>query len=111
MAVYKKTYRSYDGPLTPAWSRFLILPRYSFEEMRRSRFYSTFFMATMINPIVCALIIYLRHNLSALESLDINPASIVSIDSGFFLFFLGFQGILAFFVTAFRGPGLARRIQ
>ncbi|MCP5119197.1 MAG: hypothetical protein GY953_51000 [bacterium] len=106
MAVYKKTYSRYDGPLTASWSRFLILPRFGFEEMRRSRFYSTFFLATMIGPVVCALIIYLRHNLSALESLDINPAAIVSIDANFFLFFLGLQSMLAFFVAAFRGPGL-----
>ena len=29
MAVYKKAYRGYDGPLTPAWSRFLVIPRYA----------------------------------------------------------------------------------
>ena len=106
MAVYKKTYRRYDGSLTASWSRFLILPRYTFEEMRQSRFYSTFFLATMIGPVVCALIIYLRHNLSALEAMDINPGAIVTINADFFLFFLGLQSMLGFFVTAFRGPGL-----
>ena len=106
MAVYKKTYRRYDGPLTPAWSRFLILPRYTLEEMRRSRFFSIFFLATLICPVVCALIIYLHHNLSALKVLDINPSQILSIDSGFFLFYLGFQSMLAFFLAAFVGPGL-----
>ena len=30
MAVYKRTYAAYQGSFTPAWSRFMILPRYSF---------------------------------------------------------------------------------
>ncbi len=106
MAVYKKTYTRYEGPLTPQWSRFLVLPRYTFEEMRRSRFFTSFFLATLIMPLVCALIIYLHHNFSALELMGINPDQIIAIDSSFFLFFLGFQSMLAFFLTAFVGPGL-----
>ena len=31
MAVYKRTYRGYSGPLTPTWSRFLVLYRFSRE--------------------------------------------------------------------------------
>ena len=37
MAVYKRTYAAYDGALTPAWSRFLILPRYSFARLWQSQ--------------------------------------------------------------------------
>ncbi len=106
MAVYKKSYRRYDGPLTPYWSRFLILARYAFEDMRRLRFFSTFFLGSLLCPVVCALIIYLRHNLSALEVLGLQPDQIVAINSRFFLFYLGFQSMLAFFLTAFVGPGL-----
>ena len=93
MAVYKKSYRGYDGPLTPEWSRFLIVPRYAFEEMRRSRFFTGFFLAALINPLVCALIIYLHHNFSALEVMGIRPDQIVTIDGAFFGFYLGFQVI------------------
>lgn len=106
MAVYKKTYRGYDGPLTPAWSRFLVLPRYTFEEMRQSRFFTSFFLATLVMPLVCALIIYLHHNLSALEVMGLQADQVVAINSKFFLFFLGFQSMVAFFLTAFVGPGL-----
>ena len=35
MAVYKKTYRPYDGELTPSWTRFLVIPRYAFEDMQQ----------------------------------------------------------------------------
>jgi ABC-2 type transport system permease protein len=106
MAVYKKTYRRFDGALTPQWSRFLVLPRYAFEDMRRSRFLTLFFLGTLIMPLVCALVIYLHHNLGALDLLGIKPDQIIAIDSSFFLFFLGFQSMFAFFLTAFIGPGL-----
>ncbi len=106
MAVYRKKYKSYDGPLTPAWSRFLILSRYSLEEMRQSRFYSLLLLGTLLCPLVCALMIYLKHNLSALESLGIPASQVISIDADFFLFFLGFQSMLGFLVAALRGPGL-----
>jgi len=106
MAVYKTTYRRYEGRLTPQWSRFLVLPRHSFEQMHRSRFFSMFFLVSFIWPLVCAFFIYLHHNLSALKLFDIDPSKLIAIDSRFFLFYLGFQSMIAFFMTAFVGPGL-----
>jgi hypothetical protein len=52
MAVYKKTYRPYDGALTPSLTRFLVIPRYAFEEMRKSRFLTIFFLASFIYPLI-----------------------------------------------------------
>ena len=103
MAVFKHAYKGYDGALTPAWSRFLILPRYAFEEMRRKRSYSMFFLVSMIAPLVCALIIYVEHNLSALKMLQVRD--LVEINPRFFLNFLGWQSMMAFFLAAFVGPG------
>ena len=67
MAVYKKTYRPYEGALTLAWSRLLVIPRYAFEDLHRSRFLTVFFIASFIYPLICALIIYVQHNASALR--------------------------------------------
>ncbi|HUE04555.1 MAG TPA: ABC transporter permease subunit [Bryobacteraceae bacterium] len=103
MAVFKHAYKGYDGPLTPAWSRFLILPRYAFEEMRRKRFYSMFFLVSMLGPLICALIIYIEHNLSALKMLRVD--SLIEINARYFQNFLGWQSMLAFFLAAFVGPG------
>ena len=69
MAVFKHAYKGYDGPLTPARSRFLVLPRYAFEEMSRKRFYSMFFLVSMLAPLIFALIIYVEHNLSVVADL------------------------------------------
>ena len=66
MAVYKKTYRPYDGALTSSWGRFLVIPRYAFEDMQRSRFLTIFYIASLIYPLICALLIYIQHNASAL---------------------------------------------
>lgn len=103
MAVFKHAYKGYDGALTPAWSRFLILPRYAFAEMRHKRFYSIFFLVSMLAPLGFALFIYIAHNLSALKMLQIRD--VVSINARFFLNFLGWQSMMAFFVAAFVGPG------
>ena len=62
MAVYRKTYRPYEGALTPSWSRLFVIPRYAFEELRRSRFISLFYVATFIYPLICARLIYVAHN-------------------------------------------------
>jgi ABC-2 type transport system permease protein len=103
MAVFKHAYKGYDGPLTPPWSRFLVLPRYAFEEMRSSRFYSMFFLVSMLAPLIFALTIYIEHNLSALKMLQIRD--VIEINSRFFLNFLGWQSMMAFFMAAFVGPG------
>lgn len=106
MAVYKKTYRRYDGPLTPAWSRFLVPVRYAFEDMRRRRFLSLFFLATLIWPVLCAVTIYLNQNLAALKLFGVNSGQLFNINARFFLTFLGVQSMLAFFLASFVGPGL-----
>jgi ABC-2 type transport system permease protein len=105
MAVYKKTYQTYHGALTPERRRFLVIPRYAFEEMRRSRFLSLFFISTLLWPLVCALVIYLHHNLSALKLLNLDADRLISINSTFFLTYLGIQSMGAFFLATFIGPG------
>ena len=97
MAVYKKTYRPYDGALTSSATRFLVSPRYAFEEMRKSRFLTIFFLASFIYPLIAALIIYVQHNVSALNLLGVQGAGrLISINATFFLNFLGFSGGVAF---------------
>src|SRR5690349_20254861 len=106
MAVYKKTYRPYDGELTASWTRFMVIPRFAFEDMRKSRFLTIFFLASFIYPLIAALIIYVQHNASALNLLGVQNANrLISINATFFLNFLGFQSMLALFLASFTGPG------
>ena len=106
MAVYKHTYRPYDGPLTPLWSRFLVIPHYAYRSVFQSRFFLVFFILCFIPALGCAVIIYLRHNLDALAMLQIPIDQFISIDTDFFLTLLNIQGWLAFVMTIYLGPGL-----
>ena len=106
MAVYKKTYRPYEGELTSSWSRFLVIPRYALADLRSSRFLSLFFIGSFIYPLICALIIYVQHNASALGLLGVQGArGLISINVTFFMNLLGWQSMLALFLAAFVGPG------
>lgn len=109
MAVYKKTYRPYEGELTTSWSRFLVIARYAFEDLHRSRFLNIFFTLSFGYPLVAALIIYVQHNGSVLSLLGagaVGANRLISINVVFFLTLLGWQSMLALFLAAFIGPGL-----
>jgi ABC-2 type transport system permease protein len=105
MAVYRRTYTSYSGPLTPTWSRSLVLFRYSKRKLFRSKLQTALFVLCFFYPLACLLIIYLANNLSFLERFG-NIGAIFHIDNKFFLAFVEIQGVLAFVLTAFTGPGL-----
>jgi len=106
MAVYKKTYRPFEGGLTSRWTRFLVIPRYAFEDLHRSRFLTLFYIATFIYPLICALMIYVQHNVSALGLVGMQGANrLISINVTFFMAVLGWQSMLALFLAAFIGPG------
>jgi ABC-2 type transport system permease protein len=106
LAVYKKTYRPYEGRLTPGWSRLFVLTRYAFQDLRRSKFLTFFYIASFLYPLVCALILYLRHNASAITLLRVDTAKLITVNTTFFAHLLGWQSMLAFFLAAFVGPGL-----
>ena len=105
MAVYRRTYTSYSGALTPAWSRCLVLFRYSRRNLFRSKFQTGFFVLCFFFPLLCLIGIYLAHNLSFLERYS-GSSQLLTIDNKFFFVFITVQGVLAFMLTAFTGPGL-----
>src|SRR5229473_3661484 len=105
MAVYRRTYSSYMGPLTPAWSRCLVLFRYSRRKLFRSKLQTALFVLCFFYPLACLIMIYLAHNLSFLERFEASN-QVLTIDNKFFFFFINVQGVLAFVLTAFTGPGL-----
>jgi ABC-2 type transport system permease protein len=104
VAVYRRSYTSYSGQLTPAWSRSLVLFRYSRKQLFRSKLQTAFFVLCFFYPLASLILIYLAHNLSFLARLEANQS--ISIDNKFFFFFINVQGVLAFVLTAFTGPSL-----
>ena len=77
MAVYKRTYKSYSGGLTSAWSRFMILPRYSYARLFQSKFLIMFLVACFFYPLGCAGFVYLAHNLSFLKTFNIPAGNLI----------------------------------
>jgi ABC-2 type transport system permease protein len=106
MAVYRRTYTSYAGALTPTWSRSLVLFRYSRRKLFKSKLQTVLFVLCFFWPLVCLLFVYAANNLSFLEKIGGVGGSIFKIDNDFFGSFILVQGILAFVLTAFTGPGL-----
>lgn len=109
MAVYKSNYGRYRGELTAAWSRFLILPRYTFREVFKSRGFVAFFTLCFAAPFAGLLMIYLHHNLAALKFLNLPLEQLqqaLPINASFFRWGLNVQGRLCFLMTLFVAPAL-----
>jgi ABC-2 type transport system permease protein len=105
VAVFRRNYKPYAGALTPAWSRCLVLFRYSRRNLFRSKFLTALFVICFFYPALCLMMIYLAHSASFLQEMGV-PAGVVSIDNKFFFRFISVQGVFAFLLTAFAGPGL-----
>ncbi|MGI8743443.1 MAG: hypothetical protein ACR2NN_12905 [Bryobacteraceae bacterium] len=108
MAVYKRAYRGYSGALTPQWSRFLILTRYAYRGLFRSRVLTGMFILCLFPFLFFAAGLYLNHNASAISALQIRVKNnaLIEVNHTLFMSFMGIQFSLAFLMTAFIGPGL-----
>lgn len=105
MAVYRRTYATYSGALSPAWSRWFVMFRYARRSLFRSKFQTALFVVCFFPPLVFLAFIYLANNLAFLQQIGA-PPQILVINNKFFFYFLDVQGVLAFVLTAFAGPGL-----
>src|SRR5262245_57750428 len=109
MAVYEHTYRAYEGAFTaPRW-RFLVIPRYAYRQVFRSRFFVAYMVACFFLPVSAAALIYLRHNVTALDMLHIAGDQFrqaFPIGAFFFRVLMVSQGVLAALLALFMGPSL-----
>lgn len=106
MAVHEQTYRPYRGELTAARTRFLVLPRYCLRDIFRPRLFTALFTVSLVLPLACALLIYVRHNLGLLKALPFQMPPLMVVDAFFFAVFLWLQTVLAFLITLVVMPAL-----
>lgn len=106
MAVYKQNYKRYEGSLTARFWRFTILPRYAFQTVFESRLMTSFFTLCFLPHLIALVLIYLKYNLGALNSLQIQALQLLQIDGNFFLGLFSVQTYLSFLLVTFVGPGL-----
>ena len=109
MAVYEHAYENYAGAMTPAWSRFLILPRYAYADIFASKFFVAFFALCFVCPLVASILVYLQYNTSALAAFRLSVGDLLPINADFFRAIVGIQGMCGFFLTLIVGPPLVAR--
>lgn len=107
MAVRKRAYHGYSGPLTGARTRFLVLFRYSYRNIFSSRLAIAYIVACLLVAVVFGAMIYVSHDVVLLELFRIGPREAGQlVDGSFFYRFIQIELILAFILTAFAAPGL-----
>lgn len=106
MAVYKRTYHAYSGPLTaPRW-RFLVISRYCLRELFQSRIFTGALLLSYIPLLVFAALVYVINSPVAQAALQVPGGPPFGVDNAFFLRFLETTGWLAMLVCAYGAPGL-----
>ncbi len=106
MAVRDRSFHRYAGAVTPRRGRFLVLWRYGRREVFSTKIVTGLFALSFAPALVAAVVIYLRHNLSALAAMELDVADIVPIDANFFYVLLRVQAAFSFLLGALVGPGL-----
>ncbi len=106
MAVYKRNYRAYAGPVRPPRWRWLIIARHCLGEVFASRISTLLFALCLTPTLVWAIFIYLVNSDTARLLLGIDRMPLLAIDGRFFYRILQTQGWLALFLTAWIGPAM-----
>jgi ABC-2 type transport system permease protein len=106
MAVYKRGYRRYSGPLTGPWARFLVLPRYAWRRLYQQRLVLLLTVVAFVWPILCAGFIYLTNHAELLQGLDREFKEFLQVDGRVFSIFMYVQAGFATLLAALAGPGL-----
>ncbi len=106
MAVYKRSYKAYSGPQTPAWSRFTVLTRYGLSRLFDSRMFTAYTVFCFLPFLVGLVVIYFVHSTAAQTLLGLNFRRQLLIDNFFFFQLLVSESWLGFILVAWTAPGM-----
>lgn len=106
MAVYKRNYKSYTGPVSSPSTRWMAITRHSIAQAFSSRISLVLFCLALMPMLVAAVIIYVANSETARSLLAMNGGVMAPINNKFFLGLLEMQSWLALFVTAWIGPAM-----
>jgi ABC-2 type transport system permease protein len=109
MAVYKRRYKVYQGGFTPAWSRFVVLTRYSLSTLFTSRLFTGYFVICFIPLLVGIAYIYVAHSSIAQAIMGIRVNGSWGINNLWFATMLQAQTGLGFVLVAWAAPGMITR--
>jgi ABC-2 type transport system permease protein len=107
VAVYDRSYRAYEGPITPRARRFFVITRHALVDAFRSKLVTLTFTTAFLPLIGAALWMYLHHNVRALAALKLASEALPPIDAVFFLAVMSWQSFLfGGVLTLLIGPAL-----
>lgn len=106
MAVYKRTYKAYNGTLTPAWSRFTVLSRYGLRNLFASRPFTAFTVLCFVPFVGWLIATYVVHSTTAQLVFGIRIGNGSVVNNLWFLSFLFAEAWMGFILAAWGGPGM-----
>jgi len=106
MAVYKRSYKPYEGTITSDRWRFLVLTRYGFSGLFDSRVFTGAFVLSFVPFLLAFATIYLAHNTTIRAMLQMRGPGPVEVNNYFFLFVLAAQSWVSFLLITWQGPQL-----
>jgi ABC-2 type transport system permease protein len=106
MAVYRRGYQRYQGPLKSHRARFMVLPHFAWRRLYQQRSVLMLTVVALIWPLLCAIFIYLSNNAELLKGLGQGFTKFIQVNGDFFLVFMNVQSTFAVFLAAIAGPGL-----
>ena len=106
MAVYKRTYHAYAGPITPQRWRFLVITRFCAREVFRSRIFTGAMVFSYLPFVIAGGLIYLLNSPVAQGLLQLRGAPPFGVDNQFFFRYLQGMCSLGLLLCAYAAPGL-----
>jgi ABC-2 type transport system permease protein len=106
MAVYKRGYQRYQGPIAGRWTRFAVLPRFAWKRLFQQRLILLVTVISTVWPLLCAVFVYLTNHADLLKGMSKQFQSFIQVNGTFFLTYMVVQSVFAVFLAALVGPGL-----
>lgn len=105
MAIFVKAYRGYNGQLSPAFQRTLVIFRYALADALKTRFFLGFLVLSLLLPLGLMCFLYSYHNVELLSQFELSQLEMPLIDGSFFAVAIQQpQNILLFLVILVLGP-------
>jgi ABC-2 type transport system permease protein len=106
MAVYRRGYQRYQGPITGRRVRLLVLPRFAWRRLFQQRLIALLLVVALIWPLLCGIFIYISNHADLLKGMGKQFQNFVEVKGNFFIIFMQVQASFAIFLAALAGPGL-----
>ncbi len=84
MAIFLKAYQGYEGPVSPAYERMLVIFRYALADVFESRLFIAFFFISLLLPVGLICFLYAYHNIELLLTFEVPLDDLPVIDGTFF---------------------------